>query len=116
MTAPPANLFKCADCGETFINGWSESEVLAERFELWGEIPPGQVKVVCDVCFQKVLRDDEVLVSGDSEHADGRGARPGGTAGGCVCAADEKADVDRQNRGREGGLSYSAADYAAVGA
>ena len=44
--------YTCANCGLTFVSGWSEDEAIVEKEELWGEISLEDCVVVCDDCFE----------------------------------------------------------------
>ena len=47
--------YTCAVCGETFEKGWTDEEALSEATELYGEIPPEERAVICDVCYKSMM-------------------------------------------------------------
>jgi hypothetical protein len=54
--------YTCAHCGGTFKRGWSEEEALAEKQQLWGDLPLEECAQLCDDCFvefNKWLREKE---------------------------------------------------------
>lgn len=57
--------FLCAACGETFESDKPDEEALAESKLLWGDLPPNDLVVICDDCFQRGV------VSAHAEHMSG---------------------------------------------
>lgn len=51
-----SNQFTCADCGETFDKGRSDEEALKESKEIWGEIPQEDMEIICEDCYQKMMK------------------------------------------------------------
>lgn len=49
--------YQCAMCERTFESERSEEEALAEKQELWGDVPIEDCDVVCDDCWQEVRPD-----------------------------------------------------------
>lgn len=45
--------YKCAVCQETFESAWTDEDAWKESKELWGDLPPESLVVICDDCFQK---------------------------------------------------------------
>ncbi len=46
--------YTCALCHGEFESDWSEKEALAEKQNLWGDIPINEMEVVCDDCFKMI--------------------------------------------------------------
>lgn len=52
--------YKCAACGGVFEKTISEEEAQAELKENFGDIPINECDIVCDVCYQKIMKVEEV--------------------------------------------------------
>jgi hypothetical protein len=44
--------YECAMCHNTYESGWSDQEALAEKEQLWGDVPIEDCAVICNDCFQ----------------------------------------------------------------
>lgn len=51
------NEYKCEICHGVFKKGWSDEEAKAEHFERHPNIPLEETGLVCDPCFQKIMKD-----------------------------------------------------------
>ncbi len=54
--------FTCAVCGGNFTSAWTHEEAVAEKEQLWGDIPLDQCSSVCDDCHNKIqawLKENE---------------------------------------------------------
>jgi hypothetical protein len=51
-----SNEYTCAICKETFVNGWTVEEALAESKALFGDIPVSELSNVCDDCFKVEMK------------------------------------------------------------
>lgn len=49
--------YKCFSCGEVFIGGWTDQEAREEQQKNFPGKPDSEMEVVCETCFQKVMRD-----------------------------------------------------------
>jgi hypothetical protein len=47
--------FTCANCGGTFVKGWSDEEAADEAGRVFGADIPDPV-VVCDDCYTEMMR------------------------------------------------------------
>lgn len=51
------NEFRCADCGEVFIKGWSDEEALIEAIMEFPNMALNEPLVaVCSDCYERILR------------------------------------------------------------
>ena len=50
------NEYECAVCRGVFEKGWSDEEALEEKTELFGAVPAEECSVVCDDCFEILMR------------------------------------------------------------
>ena len=48
--------YKCAVCGGVFEKGLTEEEAQAELKENFGDIPVSECDIVCDDCYQEIVR------------------------------------------------------------
>ena len=48
------NEYKCAMCGNIYKKGWSEEDAIAEKNELFGNIPIEECDIICDDCFKQI--------------------------------------------------------------
>lgn len=46
------NEYRCAECGEVFVKGWSDAEATAERETLFPCVAEDDCALVCDDCFK----------------------------------------------------------------
>ena len=46
--------YKCANCGETFEEAWSDEEAKKEAADLFPGVPQACMEVVCDDCWKKM--------------------------------------------------------------
>lgn len=51
--------FTCANCEETFDRETSYEDAVAEKEELFGDIPLDMCDEVCDPCFKKIMDFNE---------------------------------------------------------
>jgi rubredoxin len=49
--------YTCALCGGVFEKGQSDEEALAESRAYFGDVPPEELAVVCDDCWEEVRPD-----------------------------------------------------------
>lgn len=47
--------FTCACCHETFDEGWSREEAIAEKEKNFGGLTLEKFAVVCDDCYKKIM-------------------------------------------------------------
>lgn len=45
--------YTCSLCKEKFEKGWSDEEAMQESKEIFGNLPPQDLAVICDDCFYK---------------------------------------------------------------
>lgn len=57
-----SNTFTCEDCRGTFDKAWTDEEATAESVAIWGALESADAAVVCDDCFETLMR----RVSSDS--------------------------------------------------
>ena len=49
--------FRCGECGQVFVKGWTDEECLEEMKETFGNIPEEQRAYVCDECYKKLMKE-----------------------------------------------------------
>lgn len=52
--------YKCAECSETFEKGWSDEEAIGEAEAVLGTYDEENMAVVCDDCYQKIMREHPI--------------------------------------------------------
>jgi len=55
-----SDTYKCAECGETFEKGWSDEEAIGEAEAVLGTYDEENMAVVCDDCYQKIMREHPI--------------------------------------------------------
>jgi hypothetical protein len=47
--------FTCELCKGKFEKAWDDKEAMQESIELWGNVPPQDLAMICDDCFYMFL-------------------------------------------------------------
>ena len=54
------NEYQCCVCDGVFEKGWTDDEAMEESEEVWGAMPPDELEVVCDDCYNKMMGGETV--------------------------------------------------------
>lgn len=47
--------YQCGACKGVFPKVWSDEEAMAESHAIFGEMPPEDTAIVCDVCYREMM-------------------------------------------------------------
>lgn len=56
VIAEEPDSYTCEDCGGTFDKERTDEEAWIESAEIWGYLDPAEAAVVCDDCFEALMR------------------------------------------------------------